>query len=466
MDNFVGKASLMNQPISSPNDTASSDVWKKICAILSRELSERSYKTWFEPISLLSVDPETVILSVPDSYYGKWLEDHYQNLILSASEEVLGHAVKAVYRVVEPPKAAPALPSPVSLVKDREETSLGLNENYTFDAFVIGPGNRFAHAASVAVSEAPAKQYNPLFIYGPTGLGKTHLLQSIAHEMKRRHTAFKILYISSEKFTNQLISSIQTRSTQQFRAKYRSLDLLLIDDIHFIAEKNSTQEEFFNTFNALYDAHKQIVVTSDRPPRDIPGLEERLVSRFGWGLVTDIQPPDFETRVAILKKKMERETVVVPDDVAYFIASKIKSNIRELEGALIRVIAYCSLTNSSLDVRLAQEILKDSFKEEARKFTIEGIQKTVAEYFNIKVSDLRAKKRTVSIVRPRQIAMFLVRELTGHSLPEIGEFFGGKDHTTVLHSCNKIAKEKDSDINVRILLDKLVAVLKKEETYP
>ena len=309
MDNFVGKASLMNQPISSPNDTASSDVWKKICAILSRELSERSYKTWFEPISLLSVDPETVILSVPDSYYGKWLEDHYQNLILSASEEVLGHAVKAVYRVVEPPKAAPALPSPVSLVKDREETSLGLNENYTFDAFVIGPGNRFAHAASVAVSEAPAKQYNPLFIYGPTGLGKTHLLQSIAHEMKRRHTAFKILYISSEKFTNQLISSIQTRSTQQFRAKYRSLDLLLIDDIHFIAEKNSTQEEFFNTFNALYDAHKQIVVTSDRPPRDIPGLEERLVSRFGWGLVTDIQPPDFETRVAILKKKMERETV-------------------------------------------------------------------------------------------------------------------------------------------------------------
>lgn len=465
MDNFSRKSPVESLSESSSSEVSSVDVWKKICSILSKELSERSFKTWLEPVSLLNAGPEELVLSVPDSYYGKWLEDHYQNLILSASEEVLGRAITVRYQVVTPPKIMPALPSAPS-TKERDEASLGLNQNYTFDSFVIGPGNRFAHAASVAVSEAPAKQYNPLFIYGPTGLGKTHLLQSIAQQTKRKHPAFKILYISSEKFTNQLITSIQMRSTQQFRAKYRSLDLLLIDDIHFIAEKNSTQEEFFNTFNALYDAHKQIVVTSDRPPRDIPGLEERLVSRFGWGLVTDIQPPDFETRVAILKKKMERETVVVPDDVAYFIASKIKSNIRELEGALIRVIAYCSLTNASLDVKLAQEILKDSFKEEARKFTIEGIQKTVAEYFNIKVSDLRAKKRTVSIVRPRQIAMFLVRELTGHSLPEIGEFFGGKDHTTVLHSCNKISKEKEGDINTRILLDKLTGLLKKEEGYP
>lgn len=455
----------MNQPVSSLQDATSGDVWKKICTILAHELSERSFKTWFEPIFILSVHSETLTLQVPDSYYGKWLEDHYQNLILSAAEEVLGRPVKIVYQVVELPKATPALPS-VAPTKEREEAFSGLNDNYTFDAFVIGPGNRFAHAASVAVSEAPAKQYNPLFVYGPTGLGKTHLLQAIAHEMKRRHPSFKILYISSEKFTNHLITSIQTRSTQQFRAKYRSLDLLLIDDIHFIAEKDSTQEEFFNTFNALYDAHKQIVVTSDRPPRDIPGLEERLVSRFGWGLVTDIQPPDFETRVAILKKKMERETVVVPDDVSYFIASKIKSNIRELEGALIRVIAYCSLTNSRLDVKLAQEILKDSFKEEAKKFTIEGIQRTVAEYFNIKVSDIRAKRRTHSIVRPRQIAMYLVRELTGHSLPEIGEYFGGKDHTTVLHSCNKIAEEKEKDINLRVLLDKLVGLLKKDGGFP
>jgi len=354
------------------------------------------------------------------------------------------------------------LPLSPSAQKERDEGLSSLNGRYTFDDFVIGPGNRFAHAAALAVAESPARQYNPLFIYGPVGLGKTHLLQSIAYEMKRRYPDFKILYISSEKFTNQLITAIQTRSTQQFRAKYRTLDLLLIDDVHFIAGKDSTQEEFFNTFNALYDAHKQIVVTSDRPPREIPGLEERLVSRFSWGLVTDIQPPDFETRVAILKKKMEKETVAVPDDVAYFIAGKIKSNIRELEGALIRVVAYCALTRVSLDVKLAQEILKDSFKEEAQKFSIEEIQKVVADYFQIKVADLRAKKRTLSIVKPRQIAMFLVRELTGYSLPEIGEYFGGKDHTTVLHACNKIGGEKEKDVGMRALLDKITGLLKKE----
>jgi len=454
----------VNQSLSSPTGASLAEIWKKICALLSRELSERSFKTWFEPISLLEVSADSLTLSVPDQYYGKWLENHYQNLLLSSVEEILGHPLQVVYRVVEAPKVVSSLPvsgPSSSNLKGKEETFSGLNQKYTFDAFVIGPGNRFAHAASVAVSESPAKQYNPLFIYGPTGLGKTHLLHSIANATIKRHPEFKVLYISSEKFTNQLISAIQTKTTPQFRAKYRSLDLLLIDDVHFIAEKNSTQEEFFNTFNSLYDAHKQIVVTSDRPPREIPGLEERLVSRFGWGLVTDIQPPDFETRVAILKKKMELETVVVPDDVAYFIAGKIKSNIRELEGALIRVVAFCTLTDSKVDVRLAQEILKDSFKEEAQKFTIEGIQKTVADYFNVKVSDLRAKKRTVSIVRPRQIAMFLIRELTTHSFPEIGEFFGGKDHTTVLHSYNKILKERDNDVALRSLLDKLTGLLKK-----
>ena len=452
----------MTQPVLPPPSASLPELWKKICAVLSRELSERSFKTWFEPVSLLAVSPDSLTLSVPDHYYGKWLEDHYQNLILSSVEEVFGHPLALVYQVVEPAKVPSVLPlAPSSSPKARDEAMAGLNQRYTFDDFVIGPGNRFAHAASVAVSESPAKQYNPLFIYGPTGLGKTHLLQSIAHEMQRRHPEFKILYISSEKFTNQLITAIQTKSTPQFRAKYRTLDLLLIDDVHFIAEKDSTQEEFFNTFNTLYDAHKQIVVTSDRPPKEIPGLEERLVSRFGWGLVTDIQPPDFETRVAILKKKMERETVVVPDDVSYFIAGKIKSNIRELEGALIRVVAYCTLTNSKIDVRLAQEVLKDAFKEESQKFTIEGIQKVVAEYFNVKVSDLRAKRRTISIVRPRQIAMYLIRELTTHSLPEIGEFFGGKDHTTVLHSCSKIAKERDGDVEVRLLLEKLIGLIKK-----
>lgn len=436
------------------------ELWSRISSILSKELSESSYRTWFASVSILGINGEVIALGVPDAYFGKWLEDHYQNLVLSAAEEILGRPVKVIYQVVDAPKVTASSPS--SSPKEKTEGLAFLNDNYTFENFVVGPGNRFAHAAAIAVAEAPARQYNPLFIYGPVGLGKTHLLQSIAYEMKRRYQNFKVLYISSEKFTNQLITAIQTRTTPQFRAKYRSLDLLLIDDIHFIAEKEATQEEFFHTFNTLYDAHKQIVVTSDRPPRDISGLEERLVSRFGWGLVTDIQPPDFETRVAILKKKMEKETVEVPDEVSYFIASKIKSNIRELEGALIRVVAYCTLTGAKLDVKLAQEILKDAFREEAQKFSIEEIQKTVADYFQIKVADLRAKKRTLSIVRPRQIAMFLVRELTGYSLPEIGEYFGGKDHTTVLHACNKVASEKEKDIGMRNLLDRITNLLKKE----
>ena len=318
-----------------------------------------------------------------------------------------------------------------------------------------------AHAAAMAVVDAPARNYNPLFIYGPVGLGKTHLMQSIAHEIKRKHAGFKVLYISSEKFTNHLITSIQKRTTQEFRNKYRNLDLLLIDDIHFLAEKEATQEEFFHTFNTLYDGHKQIVVSSDRPPKDIPGLEERLVSRFGWGLVTDIQPPDFETRVAILKKKMEKETVQVPDDVAYFIASKIKSNIRELEGALIRVVAYCSLTGATLTLAAAQDILRASLKEEERKITMDQIQHVVADFFTLHVSDLRSKSRTKSVVLPRQIAMFLIRTLTGHSLPEIGQYFGGRDHTTVLHSCHKIEKDLAADTALRRRVEEIKDLLKR-----
>ncbi len=334
--------------------------WGKILSILSKELSEQSFKTWLEPVRCVGLDETFLTLGVPDNYYGQWLKNHYENLIVSAVEEVLGSKKTVQYRVLEAPKPKALEPLPASDTKTfpAPVREVDLNNKYNFDNFVVGPGNRFAHAAALAVCEAPARQYNPLFIYGPVGLGKTHLMQSIAHEIKRHRPDFKTLYVSSEKFTNQLITAIQTRSTQQFRNKYRNLDLLLIDDIHFIAEKEATQEEFFNTFNSLYDAHKQIVVSSDRPPKEIPGLEERLVSRFSWGLVTDIQPPDFETRVAILKKKMEKETVVVSDDVAYFIASKIRSNIRELEGALIRVVAYCTLTGQSLNLKLAQEILR------------------------------------------------------------------------------------------------------------
>ena len=455
---------LNNSGIKSPAPSIAE--WAKIRSIIARELSEQTYKTWVEPVKCLRLSESHISLGVPDGYFGDWLRSHYQEIISAAVTECLGKPLEIKYEVLlqSPPPAKAATPPIDEIAKNRvvsEYQGSGLNPKNTFEDFVPGPGNRFAHAAALAVSEAPAKQYNPLFIYGPVGLGKTHLMQAIAHEIVRRVPQFKVLYISSEKFTNQLITAIQNRSTQQFRNKYRNLDLLLIDDIHFIAEKEATQEEFFHTFNTLYDAHKQIVVSSDRPPRDIPGLEERLVSRFAWGLITDIQPPDFETRVAILKKKMEKEIVDVPDDVAYFIASKIKSNIRELEGALIRVVAYCTLTNSRLDLKTAQDILKDSLKEEEQKISIEKIQRIVATYFNLRLSDLRAKRRSQSIARPRQIAMYLVRTLTSHSLPEIGEYFGGRDHTTVLHAFNKFEKEVDNNAKTRMLMEELKELLKR-----
>jgi len=458
VDNNIKKiAPLSRAESSSERDKEFRAVWASACNILKKELSESSFKTWLEPVSLVILAGESATLSVPDKYYSKWLKDHYETLITSALEEVTGNKYSILYQVIAINNKKDFFNAPAP-----QQKAVGLNNQYTFDSFVIGPGNRFAHAAAVAVSDSPARHYNPLFVYGRSGLGKTHLLQAIAHQVcGRLNDPSRVLYISSEKFTNQLISAIQNRTTNQFRAKYRSLELLLIDDIHFLAEKEATQEEFFHTFNSLYDAHKQIVVSSDRPPREIPGLEERLVNRFAWGLVTDIQPPDFETRVAILKKKMEKETFRVSDEVSYYIADKIKSNIRELEGALIRVVAYGTLTGAQIDVPLVQEILKDSFREEEQKFSIEGIQRVVSDYFHLSISDLRGKKKTRSIARPRQIAMFLVRSLTSHSLPEIGEFFGGRDHTTVLHACQKISGEVAVNQELAFLLKDLENMLKK-----
>jgi chromosomal replication initiator protein len=459
---YPNTVSTQNSFLGTGNPQDLSATWVKICSILSRELSEQTFKTWFEPIRCIDLTEASITLEVPDKYYGLWLRSHYEDLFASAVEEILGTRRDIKYQVVE--KKMSLQEEKTSTVQVSAESSgLGLNKKYTFDNFVVGSGNRFAHAAALAVCESPARHYNPFFIYGPVGLGKTHLMQSIAHEVKRRFPDFRVLYISSEKFTNQLISAIMTKSTEQFRKKYRNLDLLLIDDIHFIAEKNSTQEEFFHTFNTLYDSHKQIVVSSDRPPKEIPGLEERLVSRFGWGLVADIQPPDFETRVAILKKKMEKETVAVSDEVCFFIANKIKSNIRELEGALIRVVAYSTLTRNVLSLKLAQEVLHDSFKEEEQKISIEKIQRVVSEYFNLKISDLRAKRRTQSVARPRQIAMYLIRSLTNHSLPEIGEYFGGRDHTTVLHAFHKIAGEIINNQEAKKIIEEITNLLKKSD---
>ena len=415
------------------------EVWQKALENIKQELSEQSFKTWVEPARFQKLEGGTLFLEVPDKFYGDWLKEHYQDIIRGSIYEITGIKPEIQYTVSDRSfKPAGSLPPAARQQRQTTEAS-SLNDRYTLQNFVVGPGNRFAHAAVVAVSEAPAKNYNPLFIYGRVGLGKTHLMQGAAHYILERNPEAKVVYLSGEKFTNQLISAIQNRSTPAFRAKYRNTDVLLVDDIHFIANKESTQEEFFNTFNTLYDAHKQIIVSSDRPPKEIPGLEDRLVSRFGWGLVADIQPPDLETRVAILKKKIERETVVVPDDVVFFIANKIKSNIRELEGALMRVVAYSSLTSTVVDVKVVEEeILKDTLKEEIGNITIEQIQKSVCDYFQVKVSDLRAKRRSKSIAHPRQVAMYLVRDMTDCSLPEIGAFFGGRGHATVIHACNKI----------------------------
>lgn len=338
-----------------------------------------------------------------------------------------------------------------------------LNPKYLFENFVVGPGNRFAHAASLAVAESPGRSYNPLFIYGGVGLGKTHIMQAIGHYLLKKPHPLNFTYISSEKFTNQLINAISNRTTTKFREKYRAVDVLLIDDIHFLGGKESTQEAFFHIFNDLYDMHKQIVMSSDRSPKDIPSLEQRLVSRFEWGLVTDIQPPDLETRIAILKQKCRAESVNVSDEVMYFIAEKIKSNIRELEGALIRIVAYSSLMNKELTLQLANEMLKEYLKEGPVKISIDIIQKKVADYFNVGLADMKARKRTKQLAYPRQVAMYLTRRLTDYSLPEIGDYFGGKDHTTVLHAFKKIDGSIKKDENLKHLIEKLIADIKSNE---
>lgn len=332
-----------------------------------------------------------------------------------------------------------------------------LNPKYVFETFVIGNSNRFAHAASLAVAEVPAKVYNPLFLYGGVGLGKTHLMHAIGHRIRQHHPEVKVLYISSEKFTNELINSIRDGNPESFRQKYRNIDVLLVDDIQFLSKKEHTQEEFFHTFNTLHEANKQIIISSDRPPREIPTLEDRLRSRFEWGLITDIQAPDLETRIAILRKKAIIESLNVPNDVMVFIASRIDNNIRELEGALIRVMAYASLTNRPIDLDLATEALKDIFPHgKPRQITIDSIKEIVASYFKIKLDDLSAKKRTRNITYPRQIAMYLCREMTDSSLPRIGEEFGGRDHTTVIHAHDKITRERNDDHKMQQTIIELI----------
>lgn len=450
-------------------------VWTRAQEIIKRELNnERTFSIWFDPIRFISAVGDTITLEVPNKFVKGWLVERYEALMASSIAKAAGRdlALEIVFKEHEedaPPPAQPRREEPVKKEKSfwpfargggESAKEIGLNPKYTFDSFVVGPSNKFTHAAAMAVCDSPAKEYNPLFIYGGVGLGKTHLMHAMGHRIAQKFPRLKILYISSEEFTNQLISAIQNRTTEKFREKYRSVDILLIDDIQFIAGKESTQEEFFHTFNALHEAHKQIIVSSDHPPKEIQKMEERLISRFGWGLVTDIQPPDFETRIAILKKKSEKETITLPDDVFYFLAEKVRTNIRELEGALIRVVAYAKLIGRQVTVELAREVLKDMIVEGEKKVTIDLIQKKVCEYFDMKVSEMRSKKRSKAIVYPRQIAMYLSRRLTDYSLPEIGENFGGRDHTTVIHACEKIEKDLTVKEGLRDLVDKVMKNIK------
>ena len=444
-------------------------LWNQALESLQKELTPQVYERWLKPIKPSAVDSDSLHLGVPDEFFKNWIIDHYGSMITLALREITDDPdfktkfviLQEEARVTPSTNFAPTAQMSSQSSFNPQTMPVELNPKYTFESFVVGPSNRFAHAASMAVAESPAKAYNPLFIYGPVGLGKTHLMQAIGQETLRRNPNAKVLYITSEKFTNQLINSIKTGTTIKFREKYRTVDVLLMDDVQFIAGKESTMEEFFHTFNTLYDAHKQIVVSSDKPPKDISNLEERLVSRFEWGLVTDIQPPDYETRTAILRKKAERENLFIPDTVTSFIADKIKSNIRELEGALIRVVAYSKLVGKEVDEAIAYDVLKDMIVETQKKITVDLIQRKVAEYFDIRPSDMTAKRRTKNVVYPRHLAMFLSREMTSLSLPEIGEQFGGRDHTTVLHAYEKMKKDFKKDPKSKSLVDKLVIEIKK-----
>lgn len=423
--------------------------WLQIKLSLQNKIDKNSYETWFEPTVYIGQESECLYIKVPNSYFKDWLSFHYSNLINACSEEIFGKVFEIKYVFEDTPSTFMRQSPYERRSKHGVLLNPNLNPNYTFENFVVGSCNQFAHAAATAVAKNPAKSYNPLYVYGGAGLGKTHLMNAIGHYTLNSNRRLKILYITTEKFMNDLITHLQYGKILDFRKKYRSVDILLIDDIHYISGKERTKEEFFHTFNHLYDNQKQIVISSDCPPREIPHLEERFSSRFEWGLITDLKPPDIETRIAILKKKSELEGIDLPDSVALFVADKVHSNIRELEGYLRRVIAFASLKGKGIDLDLAKEALKSLLDSTAFVITVEKIQKIVCHKYKITLSQMKAKNNSPKIALPRQIAMYLSKKLTNVSLPEIGRKFGGKHHTTVIHSIRKIENlcSKDHEFN-------------------
>ncbi|MBZ5752282.1 MULTISPECIES: chromosomal replication initiator protein DnaA [Metabacillus] len=444
-----------------------SELWSKALAEIEKKISKPSFETWLKSTKAHSIKGDTLTIIAPNEFARDWLESRYLHLIADTIYQLTGEEFSIKFTIPQNQMDDEFVPnsSNKQLNKSSDEQvefhQNMLNPKYTFDTFVIGSGNRFAHAASLAVAEAPAKAYNPLFIYGGVGLGKTHLMHAIGHYVLDHNPSAKVVYLSSEKFTNEFINSIRDNKAVDFRNKYRSVDVLLIDDIQFIAGKEQTQEEFFHTFNTLHEESKQIVISSDRPPKEIPTLEDRLRSRFEWGLITDITPPDLETRIAILRKKAKAEGLDIPNEVMLYIANQIDTNIRELEGALIRVVAYSSLINHDMNADLAAEALKNIIPNSKPKIiSISEIQRVVGQEFQIKLEDFKAKKRTKSVAFPRQIAMYLSRELTDSSLPKIGEEFGGRDHTTVIHAHEKISKLLQNDELLQRQLKEITEILK------
>ena len=460
--------------MSVPTPTLSPNPWSRILDALEKKINRHSYDTWLKPTRYSHTSDGIMYIRVPTPEF-QHVGDKYADLIQEALDNLNMDDCHDVQFVT--PENDPAntpvrhdggLSAPATAAIGAHAGSQGrfdwdgaaqLNARYTFDAFVIGSGNQFAHAACQAVSQRPSKAYNPLFLYGGVGMGKTHLMQAIGHEIKRVMPHAAICYVSSEKFTNEMINSLRYDKMTTFRDKFRNVDVLLIDDIQFLAQKERTQEEFFHTFNALHESMKQIVIASDRPPKELAEIEDRLRSRFEWGLIADIQPPDLETKVAILQKKAEQERITLPTDVALFIASNIRSNVRELEGALIRLVAHSSLIGSEITLPYTQQVLKNFIDSQARKVTIESIQKAVAEQFGLRLIEIKAKNNSRAIVYPRQIAMYLAKHLTEASLPEIGRQFGGKHHTTVLHSVEKIEETRKADKDLNRLLNKLTEQL-------
>ncbi len=429
-------------------------IWTQTTDQIRTLLNTETYNLWFSSVQPVSLNQSSITLEVPNEFSEVWLKDNYLELLQEALATASGRKLNIKFKVAEGNGAAPAPAKPArgkkAAVKKVNDGDLVFNPRNTFDTFVVGNNNSFAHAAAMAVAQQPGKAYNPLFLYGGTGLGKTHLLHAVGQHVSGAKKGAKVSYVSSEKFTNEYIAAIQENQLVKFRKKYRQADVLLIDDIQFLAGKERIQEEFFHTFNALHEAHKQIVLTCDRPASEIQNLEHRLVSRFEWGLVTDLQPPDVETRLAILRNKVKTMGVEIPEDVLTFLANRIRTNIRRLEGALIRVASYAHLTGKELTNDVVENLLREILQEEGRHtITIEVIQKKVAEKFDLRMADMTSKRRPENIAFPRQIAMFLSRQLTEHSLSAIGEAFGGRDHGTVLHACRLVKDRMEIDANVR-----------------